>query len=130
MGKFRQVHINYGYLSNESYNRLNIIFLFISFFILIFSVVTIYLGFNIKSCETNTNCASCGITRDFYSILTFKTYNNLKNNNSIYIFIILLFQIIFRLISFKFRKYNFIQTIDIFLSIVSLIFLFILFNHF
>jgi hypothetical protein len=130
MGKFRKVHFNYSYLSSESYSRLNIIFLFISFFIIIFPLVTIYLGFNIKSCETNTNCASCGITRDFYSILTFDTINNLKNSNSIYIFIVFSFQVLFRLFIFKFKQFNLTQTIDFFLSTVSLILLFILFNHF
>ena len=130
MGKFTQVHSNYGYLSIANYNRLNIAFLFISISILLFPLVANNLDFNLKSCTHAIHCSSCGITRDFYTILTSKNHNNLLNSNSIYVFFIFSTQVLLRFFFIRFRRYNITQTVDIILSIVSLVLLFILFNHF
>ncbi len=100
--------------------------------IFLFPIVIIKTGINIKNCANNIHCESCGVTRDFYNIITIKKNYTLINGNSAFIFLVFLFNLLFRFcIVFKTKSILFnkkIRSFDILLSGLSLFLLFILFN--
>jgi hypothetical protein len=120
--------------NKTDYCYLNFAIIIALFLIMVYPIIVMTLHINLKTC-TEIGCPSCGVTRDFYSILTFKFLSgtSLINKHSIYIFTLLLFMMIFRiplLLSQKnpFAKFNRILQLDLSVSVCSLLILYILFN--
>lgn len=119
-------------MTNKEYKYLNFSILVVLATVFICPILVTKFGINLKNCSGKLDCVSCGITRDFYSIVTLDNKSNFINNHSIFIFIVLVGNILFRLyINFEFKSnflYNKIKKIDCTFSILSLFLLYILFN--
>lgn len=108
-------------MNNLDYRNLNIGLSIAILSIFIYPITVKLFHINIKQCVNNLNCSTCGITSDFYNIITFKYLNidyKIINNKSQSIFILFLTNLISRLtILYKFsfctenenfKKYDFV----------------------
>ena len=116
----------------EEYKYLNWTILFVIMGIFVFPLIVTKYDINIKNCKGNIHCVSCGITRDFYQIITLKQKHSLNNSHSFYILLILLSNLVFRLFTILITNPNVyldrIIKIDIIFSTFSLLLLFINLN--
>ena len=119
-------------MSREEYKYLNWSILFVIMGIFVFPLIVTKYDINIKNCKGNIHCVSCGITRDFYQIITLKQKHSLINNHSFCILLILLSNLVFRLFTILITNPNVyldrIIKIDIIFSTFSLLLLFINLN--
>jgi hypothetical protein len=119
-------------MSREEYKYLNWSILFVIMGIFVFPLIVTKYDINIKNCKGNIHCVSCGITRDFYQIITLKQKHSLINSHSFYIIFILLSNLIFRLFTILITNPNVylyrIIKIDLIFSSFSILLLFMNFN--
>lgn len=103
-----------------------LIILFICIFLC--PIVITYAGLQIKSCSGH--CSTCGITRDFYKILTLENYSKMNNYRSIPLMKIIITYIVFRAFIELNLWRNYFKTtpVDIALSIMTFLSIFLLLN--
>ena len=117
-------------INSYEYAYLNFALLLVFICALLYPVVAIDFGLNVKTCGNAELCPSCGVTRDIFDIFTSQHYLQLHNAHSPAILMLLIFQILLRVrITFagESKKMSFVG-MDLFLTSTNFIILFYLFN--